>query len=76
MISTADTVASTWRKKKGYVKKGGCIVMFDDRVQSWCIALPSPTDWRPGSVAVTDCEHWLAIGGNDFDGAIAWMRIN
>ena len=76
MSNTDNIIAKTWRKRKGYVERGGCIVMYGDTVQSWCVTLPSPHDWRPGSIAVTDCEHWLAVGGNDFDGAAAWMRIN
>lgn len=63
-----------WRARRGYTGRGSVVVVFDGIAQGWVNALRDPESWRPGCVAVdeTGCS-WLAIGGNDQDGALTWM---
>lgn len=66
--------AQEWRARHGYAVRGGVIVVFDGIAQGWVNELRDPDAWRPGCVAVDEIGNsWLAIGGNDQDGASTWM---
>ena len=66
--------AQEWRACRGYTGRGGVVVVFDGIAQGWVNELRNPEAWRPGCVAVDEIgSSWLAIGGNDQDGASNWM---
>jgi len=66
--------AQTWRARNGYIGRGGVIVVFDCIAQGWVNELRNPETWRPGCIAVDESGNsWIAIGGNDRDGASTWM---
>lgn len=66
--------AQEWRTRRGYTGRGGVVVVFDGIVQGWVDTLRDPEAWRPGCVAVDEIGcSWLAIGGNDQNGASTWM---
>lgn len=66
--------ALEWRVRRGYVGRGGVVVVFDGIAQGWVNALRDAEAWRPGCVAVDEMGcSWLATGGNDQDGASTWM---
>jgi len=68
--------AQQWRVKFGYVGRGGVIVLFDGDAQGWVNELRNPEHWRPGCVAVDEVGcSWIAVGGNERDGAKAWMPV-
>ena len=41
-MATLAEIASTWREEKGYVGRGGVIVIYNDEVQSWVNVLRNP----------------------------------
>jgi hypothetical protein len=66
--------AQEWRARRGYAGRGGVVVVFDGIAQGGVNELRNPEAWRPGCVAVDESgTSWLAIGGNDQDGASTWM---
>lgn len=66
--------AQEWRARRGYAGRGGVVIVFDSIAQGWVNELRDPEAWRPGCVAVDESgTSWLAIGGNDQDGASMWM---
>jgi hypothetical protein len=69
--------AHEWRSRHGYLGKGGVIVVFDGLAQGWVNELRNPTNWCPGCIAVDETGHrWIAIGGNDREGAATWMPMD
>ena len=68
--------AKSWRIDKGYVGKGGIIVLFKNKVQGWVNGLRDPQRWQPGCIAIDEAGNsWIASGGNDYDGANTWQTI-
>lgn len=66
--------ALCWRKEYGYVGRGGVIVVFEGKGQSWVNELRNPEHWQPGCVAVDESGNtWTAIGGDEQDGSATWM---
>ncbi len=66
--------ALVWSAQNGYIGRGGVIVIFDGLPQGWVNELRNPETWRPGCIAVDETGHsWIAVGGNDQDGASKWM---
>lgn len=71
------TIAAQWRQDNGYVDKGGVIIIYRDQVQGWVNELRDPSSWRPGCIAVdSDDNQWLAVGGNEYDGAAEWQAVD
>lgn len=69
--------ALAWRVQNGYISRGGVVVVFDSLAQGWVDELRNPETWRPGCVAVDESGNsWIAIGGNDRDGASTSMPID
>jgi hypothetical protein len=67
-------VARRWREENGYNARGGVIVLFDGKVQSWVNELRNPEHWQPGCVAVDEeGRTWTAIAGNESDGSLMWL---
>jgi hypothetical protein len=68
--------AINWRSKNNYDIQGGVVVLFGGEVQGWCCTLPNPRDWRPGCIAIDDCQQgWTSTGGNPYDGATTWNPV-
>lgn len=66
--------ALAWRAQNGYIGRGGVVVVFDTLAQGWVNELRNPETWRPGCIAVDESGNsWIAMGGNDRDGASTWM---
>lgn len=66
--------AHLWRAQNGYIGRGGVIVIFDGLAQGWVNELRNPETWRPGCIAVDETGYsWIAVGGDDQDGASKWM---
>lgn len=67
--NTATEFRSQWVKTEGYV------VIFEGTVSGWISGLHTPSDWRPGAIAVSaDGDIYQAQGGNDDDGALCWIE--
>ena len=65
--------AQSWREKKGYIGRGGVIVVFDGEVQGWCEELCDPHHWRPGCIAIDEKgNRWQTVDGNFQSGAKSW----
>ncbi|MFT0140798.1 hypothetical protein ACEK07_46660 [Alcanivoracaceae bacterium MT1] len=46
-------------------------------VAGWMDTLRVPKSWVPGCMAVDiDNNMWIATGGNDYDGAREWQRLD
>jgi hypothetical protein len=68
-------IAQRWRKQHGYVGRGGVIVIWHGKVQSWVNELRNPEHWQPGCIAID--EHgkiWTAELGNAKEGAYFWVE--
>lgn len=71
---TLIEIARSWREQNGYVGRGGVIVLFDGKVQSWVNELRNPEHWQPGCVAIDEQDRsWTTIAGNQRDGALMWL---
>jgi hypothetical protein len=67
-------LAFDWRQQYGYINKGGVVVVFEGKAQSWVNELRNPEHWQPGCVAVDDTGNaWTAVGGNEQNGAAMWI---
>ncbi|WP_229503617.1 hypothetical protein [Massilia putida] len=65
--------AYDWRKERGYVGRGGVVVFYAGKINSWVNELRNPDHWVAGAVAVNEAGNsWLAIGGDEQNGATAW----
>ena len=53
---------------------GGVVIIHQGVAKAWSHdALSEPHRWEPGVIAVdADGRHYIATGGNDYDGATAW----
>ncbi|WP_224981276.1 hypothetical protein [Geomonas agri] len=66
-------LAKKWREEKGYIDKGGVIVIFDGTVNSWVNELSDPKHWAPGCIAVDEAgNQWITKDGNPQGGAERW----
>lgn len=53
----------------------GYVVIFEGRPVGWKRYLDNPQGWEPGCLAVSpEGDIYQAVGGNDYDGAEAWVR--
>lgn len=66
--------ARRWRERRGYIGRGGVIVLFDGEVQSSVNELRNPEHWQPGCVTVDEGgKSWTTVAGNNRDGALMWL---
>lgn len=73
----AMMAARNWRREQGYEGRGGVVIVHGNIGAAWVDALRDPEHWPPGVIAVDESGHtWLAIGGDNFKGAAAWMPTN
>ncbi len=69
-------LANEWRQDWGYVEKGGVVILFNNEVQGWSDELRDPNLWVPGCIACdSDGNQFLAVGGNNSDGAERWEAL-
>lgn len=67
-------MARAWREEKGYLNRGGVIVIHDGIVNGWVNTLRNPDHWVPGCVAIDEeGRSWTTIAGNDREGALMWL---
>lgn len=72
-IKQAISVALKYRQDEQ--EQGGIVLVWAGQVYGWKNALRDPQHERPGVMAVdADGVVWLAVGGNDQDGAKAWEK--
>jgi hypothetical protein len=70
-------IAREWREAKGYVGRGGVIVIYEGKVQSWVNMLRNPEHWVPGCVAIDEAGNsWMTVAGNEQEGALRWLPRN
>lgn len=68
--------ALRYREQEGYVGKGGVVVLYDLDVCGWCQSMPSPSDWRPGCLAIDeDGNQWVSQAGSAQVGAERWTLL-
>lgn len=69
--------ARTWRAENGYTGKGGVIVFYKGKMQSWVNELRSPGDWVAGCIAIDEHGHaWETIAGDEPTGALLWLSLS
>lgn len=67
-------IANQWRKREGYVGRGGVVVVFEGTAAGWMNELRNPENWEPGCICVDEEGHtWTAVGGSPQKGASTWM---
>ena len=63
-----------YRTARGFT--AGFVLFFDGKIYGWKNELRNPEAERPGAIAVdVEGNQWLAIGGNDYDGAERWLQV-
>ena len=70
-LEQAIKLAEAYRREEG--QDGGIVLVYAGQVYGWKNELRDPQSERPGALAVSaDGRVWLAVGGNDQDGAKSW----
>lgn len=70
-LEQAIELAEAYRRKEG--RDGGIVLVYAGQVYGWKNELRDPHHERPGALAVSAYGSvWLAVGGNDQDGAKSW----
>ena len=70
-IEQAIELAESYRRKEGI--DDGIVLVYAGQVYGWKNELRDPHHERPGALAVSAYGSvWLAVGGNDHDGAKSW----
>lgn len=73
-INQNQLLARKYRQETGYFD--GVITIYQGEVQGWSNELRNPERWRPGCIAVDSNDNqWVAVGGNDYDGANEWKAL-
>lgn len=73
---TTINLAEKWRAEKGYIGKGGVIVIHDGIVNSWVNELRDPEHWAPGCIAIDEeGNQWIATGGDRQSGSERWEPV-
>lgn len=71
-------LARRWRERQGSdcERSLGYVVIFNGSVAGWKRELDNPQGWEPGCLAVSpEGEVFQAVGGNGYDGAQVWQRL-
>lgn len=73
----AQDVANEWRRSRGQNRGFVVVCRGGHEVAGWMDELRPPVSWIPGCWAVDiDNNLWIARGGNDYEGARDWVRID
>lgn len=73
-MNETKAAAQAWRQDKGYIGRGGVVVVFQNQVAGWVNELRNPDHWAEGCFAVAeDGCSWTALGGTEFGGALMWL---
>lgn len=60
--------------ERGY--QGGYTIVCNSEIGGWVNSLDNPGSWMPGCIAIdNDGNQWIALGGNDYDGAERWEEL-
>lgn len=69
--------AEAYRRNHPTPLVGGVVVFYDGKICGWMNRLRDPESWRPGCIAAdSNGDHWIARGGNEYDGAEEWVQLN
>lgn len=76
LISALRAAAAKWRaNNKEHL--GGIVLLWGGTVYGWKNELRDPKSERPGAYAVDMAGLvFKAVGGNDYDGAEAWVALD
>ena len=67
-------LATRYRENNHY--QDGVVTVYRGEVQGWTNELRNPENWVPGCVTIdVEGNQWIAIGGNDYDGAAEWKPV-
>ena len=70
---TKQAIRVALKYRQDEQEQGGIVLVWAGQVYGWKNALRDPQHERPGVMAVdADGVVWLAVGGNDHDGAKSW----
>ena len=69
-------LAAAWRQERGYIGRGGVVVVYRGEVQGWVNELRDPAHWVAGCIAVDEAGcRWQTIAGNEAAGALMWLPL-
>lgn len=73
-MNSAMQIAQQWRLgQTGPRATSGVVLVFGGQVYGWKNELRDPQHERPGAIAVDHAGlAWIAVGGDDQDGAESW----
>lgn len=77
-FETLREQARIWweNQEAGSERELGYVVIFNGQIVGWKRELDNPQGWEPSCLAVAaDGSVYEAVGGNDYDGAEAWLRL-
>lgn len=75
-LCAIEDAATTWRMANPEHMCDGVVLVWREAAYGWKNELRDPQHERPGALAVdVRGRVWLAIGGNDQDGAQEWESI-
>ncbi|SOB76142.1 hypothetical protein SAMN04488490_1818 [Marinobacter sp. LV10R510-11A] len=67
--------AREFRSEWGYPR--GLVIFLGDKVAGWVRDLEGECTYVPDCIAVDESgSEWVAVGGNDYDGADRWENAN
>lgn len=74
-IEALRTTATQWRTANPD-RRGGVVLIWQGSVYGWKNCLRDASHEQPGAYAVDAAGHvFIAEGGNDYDGAKAWVAV-
>lgn len=70
-------IAREYRKENIHIPNGGYVIVCRSGAGGWTGTLESSArSYMAGTWAIDELGNkYLAIGGNDYDGAVAWQMI-
>lgn len=67
-------ISQAWRIANAEHAQSGIVLIWNDEVYGWKNCLRDAQHERPGAIAVDVTGNiFIAEGGNDYDGAKAWV---